>query len=337
MILLAWLTGFVLAWVLSAYLARPDARLRWMDHPNARSLHERPVPRTGGLAILAGILVGGLAAVLLLGPPALSPWVGVALLLVIGAALWDDVRGLGVVPRLSVQFLAAGLAAGTGLLPGIVSLPGFDWGWPGWAAPVLGVLFLVWMTNLYNFMDGMDGFAGGMTVIGFGFMAWLGWRAGTPLFSGLALCVALSAAGFLRWNLPPARIFMGDTGASALGFLAAVFILWAERDGVFPLWAGLLIFSPFIVDATVTVLRRALAGEAVWRAHRSHHYQRLVVLGWGHGRTTLAGYVLMLLAGGSALVMIEAQSTPLQVTGFTIWLFVYAIIAALIRRLELRQ
>jgi UDP-N-acetylmuramyl pentapeptide phosphotransferase/UDP-N-acetylglucosamine-1-phosphate transferase len=142
-------------------------------------------------------------------------------------------------------------------------------------------------------MDGMDGLAGGMAVIGFGTFALLGLYSHEEAFGFSALLVSLSAAGFLVFNFPPARIFMGDMGSGSLGFLAALFVLWGDHVGI-PLWLGLMVFSPFLVDATWTVLRRALQGKKPWQAHREHFYQRLVGQGWSHRRTTLWTYALML-------------------------------------------
>jgi len=157
----------------------------------------------------------------------------------------------------------------------------------------------------------MDGFAGGMAVIGFSTLAMLGWWVGDPVFAALNLVIAGAAAGFLVFNFPPARIFMGDTGSSTIGFLAAGMLLWAERRGVAPLWVSMLIFSPFVVDATVTLVRRFVRGEKVWKAHKSHYYQQLVQAGWGHRRTVLFEYLLMLfcaIAGMTAQVV----SVPVQ-------------------------
>ena len=172
-----------------------------------------------------------------------------------------------------------------------------------WAVRGFTGLFVLWMINLYNFMDGMDGFAGGMAVIGFTTLAWLG-RADTE-FAAVCMTIAAACAGFLVYNFPPARLFLGDTGSTALGFLAAACSLWGSQAGLFPFWAALWVFSPFIVDATVTLLRRLVRGERVWEAHRSHYYQRLVLLGWGHRRTVLAEYALMLACAGAAILAVQ--------------------------------
>jgi len=275
---------------------------RFMDHPNERSLHEIPVPRGGGLGILAGLVV---ALVLLVPLPQELAWVA-GLALAVGAfSFLDDLYHLSPLVRFLVQGILAGVLVAQGAWPAQWPLPG-GLGWPVAVGAAFSWLFVVWMTNLYNFMDGMDGFAGGMAVIGFGTLAVLGWMGGDPRYALLCVSVAAAAAGFLWFNFPPARLFMGDVGSAALGFLAAGLLLWADRAGLFPFWAGLLVFSPFIVDATVTLLRRLLRGEKVWQAHRSHYYQRLVQMGWGHRRTVLWEYGLMLLCAASAVWAVQA-------------------------------
>jgi UDP-N-acetylmuramyl pentapeptide phosphotransferase/UDP-N-acetylglucosamine-1-phosphate transferase len=130
---------------------------------------------------------------------------------------------------------------------------------------------------------------------------------------------------------------MGDTGASTLGFWAGALILWADGRDVFPFWAGVLVFSPFIVDATVTLLRRLLAGEKVWQAHRSHYYQRLVQLGWGHRKTVLSEYAVMLAAGLSGLILLLAENPAWVLPGLTGWAAVYVGLALLVGRMEREQ
>ncbi len=291
------------AWLLCRWLVRAGGRL--LDHPNERSLHDTPVPRGGGIGILAGI---GAALAFLPSLPVLLLWL-VGLALALGAfSLLDDLFHLSPGVRFLVQGAVATLLVGLGLwaphlpLPGSPDLP-----------PLLGMLFsglwLVWMTNLYNFMDGMDGFAGGMALFGFGALAVLGWQGGGWAYALLCAAVAAAAAGFLWFNLPPARLFMGDVGSTALGLLAAGLVLWGDRSGLFPFWAGVLVFAPFVVDASVTLLRRLLRGERIWRAHRSHYYQRLVQLGWGHGRTVFWEYLLMLACGLSAVGAVRLSTT----------------------------
>jgi UDP-N-acetylmuramyl pentapeptide phosphotransferase/UDP-N-acetylglucosamine-1-phosphate transferase len=162
------------------------------------------------------------------------------------------------------------------------------------------------MANLYNFMDGSDGLAGGMALIGFSFYGVAAAAAGGTAFALVNFSIAASAAAFLVFNFHPARIFMGDAGAVPLGFLAGALgiIGWLREDWTW--WFPLLVFSPFIVDASVTLARRLCAGERIWRAHRDHYYQRLVQLGWGHRKTALAEYALMLACGAAGLAALAA-------------------------------
>jgi UDP-N-acetylmuramyl pentapeptide phosphotransferase/UDP-N-acetylglucosamine-1-phosphate transferase len=267
--------------LLIAWMLRVQDRLP-LDVPNQRSLHVRPVPRMGGIAIMAGVFSG--FAILQ------TPLVVVLPAAVLVAlSHFDDTYGLPISVRLGAQFAAAaGFAYGA--LPGL-PLP--------LLAPI--VVVIMWATNLYNFMDGSDGLAGGMTVFGFSFLGAGAWMSGDDAL--LIECAIVAAAGvaFLPFNFPPARLFMGDAGSVPIGFLAAVLSLAGWRDGDWPFWFPVAVFSPFIVDATLTLLKRTGAGERIWEAHNKHYYQRLVRMGWGHRRTALAEYALMLACGTTAL------------------------------------
>jgi UDP-N-acetylmuramyl pentapeptide phosphotransferase/UDP-N-acetylglucosamine-1-phosphate transferase len=232
-----------------------------------------------------------------------------------------------------VHFLVALLLVYGGYAIDALELPGLRWPLAPWLGAAITCLYVVWLINLYNFMDGMDGFAGGMAVFGFGTFAVLGALGGAPLFAGASGVVAAAAGGYLLYNFPPARIFMGDAGSSLLGFLAAGLSLWASMAEIFPLWIAVLAFSPFIVDATVTLLRRLSRRERVWEAHKSHCYQRLVELGWGHRKTVLLEYVLMLLCSLSAVA--GARLAPAhQWWLLAVWTIVYVILISLVQRLE---
>ena len=269
-------TLLLIAWVLRAQDRLP------LDVPNQRSLHVRPVPRMGGIAMMAGVFSGFaiLQTPLVVVLPA-------AVLVVLSH--FDDARGLPISVRLGVQFAAAaGFAYGA--LPGL-ALP--------LVAPI--VVGIMWVTNLYNFMDGSDGLAGGMTVFGFSFLGTGAWMSGDDALLIECAIVAAAGAAFLPFNFPPARLFMGDAGSVPIGFLAAVLSLSGWRDGDWPLWFPAAVFAPFIADATLTLLKRMSAGERFWEAHNKHYYQRLVRMGWDHRRTALAEYALMLACGTTAL------------------------------------
>ncbi len=328
--------AFFSAALLAQSLCRPGSKLYILDHPNSRSLHESATPRGGGLAIFVAVVISGTIAAALYGTSSDLLWLGIAALMIAGVSFLDDWLTINLGYRIAVHFFAAYLIIREGLALESLALPGVVWSFPEPVATAFSLLFVVWMVNLYNFMDGMDGFAAGMAVMGFGSFALLGWFAGDTRFMALNLIIAAAAAGFLVFNFPPAKIFMGDLGSSLLGFLAAAFALWAERDGLFPLWVSVLIFSPFIVDATITLLRRILRREKFWQAHKTHYYQRLVQLGWGHRRTVLFEYGVMLLSAVSAIVVVHSV-TSVQWTVLVTWLLAYSLIMYFVYRLESRQ
>lgn len=308
------LIAFSCAAMAVGWLARNRASIT-LDEPNARSLHTTPVPRTGGIGLILGV-----AAAWSVIDPQLprALWIGAALLIAI--SLLDDLRGLSVTVRLGAHLLAAALAV-TALLPASIVLPAF----------VIAILATGWMCNLYNFMDGSDGLAGGMSMIGFLFFSIAAALAGSIQFALVNLAVAAAAAGFLLHNFHPARIFLGDVGAVPLGYLAATFgiIGWLQRDWTW--WFPMLVFSPFIVDASITLARRLLSGTRVWEAHRDHYYQRLVRLGLGHRGTALAEYALMAVSGMAALWAMTLTS-GLQYIVLTVAAAAYAALILLVER-----
>lgn len=327
------LLSFLLSLFLTYRLSRPDSLLYALDIPNPRSLHQNPTPLSGGLAILAAVLLSLSATCLWFAvtPPDKLFWLGGGVFLLGLVTFIDDRLPLPVLVRLAVQALAAFLLLiPAELLPESLSLPAFEWHWPMFAGFSLLFLFVLWMTNLYNFMDGMDGFAGGMAVAGFGVYAIFGWLGGDFVFAVLNMLIAAAALGFVVWNFPPARIFMGDTGSTTLGFSAAGMALWGEQTGIFPLWIALLVFSPFIADATLTLLWRLKHGEKIWQAHRKHCYQRLVQIGWGHKKTVLWEYALMLACALSALLAWRLDALG-QMVILGIWALLYAVLWYLIR------
>ena len=327
---------FISAWLTHRF-TRPSSWLYLLDHPNERSLHARPTPRMGGVAILATCYLCAGAALMYLGSgSAALLWLGFAGLVVGGISFIDDRAGVAAAYRLGAHTAAAAMVVLGGLAFSRIELPGAVFGVQPFVGALASGLFIVWMINLYNFMDGMDGFAGGMAMFGFGTLAILGWRAEHETFALLSGVTAASGAGFLAFNFPPARIFMGDVGSSTLGLFAGAFTLWGARDGVFPLWVGVLVFSPFVADATVTLARRFVRGEKVWQAHKSHYYQRLVQLGWGHRKTVLWEYVLM---GACAVSAAWALSIPvhLQWIMISFWIALYALLVFFVNWLERRH
>ncbi len=187
----------------------------------------------------------------------------------------DDRAHLRTSVRLSVH-LAAALWV-VFLLGGLPEGTLVNWGLHGiWTGRLIAVLVIVWITNLFNFMDGLDGIAGGEAVFVSGAGAWLNsYRGGPAGLTAVMVCLAAASLGFLRWNWPPARIFMGDVGSGFLGFSLGVVSLVATKEGVFPFEVWAILGGVFFVDATVTLIRRIVRGDKWFEAHRTHAYQHL--------------------------------------------------------------
>ncbi len=333
------LIGAILGFVLSAWLTwrfcDPASRFHILDHPNERSLHARSTPRSGGLAILIAIIVS-VATVSLFHPLQELATITASVFMVAGVSFLDDRYSISPGYRIVAHTLAAAVILYGGFYLQKLEVLGISWQWSYVMGAAVSVLYTVWMINLYNFMDGMDGFAGGMAVFGFGTLAVMGWMAGHDAFFIISLIVAAASAGFLVFNFPPARIFMGDIGSSTLGLLAATLSLWGSRDGIFPFWIAVLVFSPFIADATVTLLRRLMRREKLWQAHKTHYYQKLVQAGWGHRKTVLLEYAIMLGCAMTALWGVHT-SGKLQTALFAGWGLFYFVFFVWISRLAARH
>ena len=198
------------------------------DIPNERSLHDTPIPRVGGISMMAGMLTAWALMFM-----SLAWWVVLPLLALIAVSLLDDKRGVPVRQRLLVQVVAAAvLVFGSGWRRKISC-------WRCWCC-----LCVVWMTNLYNFMDGSDGLAGGMTFFGFTMYGLAALMHGDDTMAMLNFSIGAAALGFLYYNLYPAQVFMGDAGSIPLGFLAAAMGLWGWEQGHWPGWFPVLVFFP---------------------------------------------------------------------------------------------
>jgi len=265
----------VLAWFLTALLRRYALARSLLDVPNARSSHSLPTPRGGGVAIVVAFLAGlclaffaglGIAAELFYA--LLGAGLGIALL-----GFLDDHGHIAARWRLLGHFLAAAWALyWLGGLPPLAVFGGLLQ--LSWIGHVLAAFYLVWLLNLYNFMDGIDGIASVEAICVCVGGAILYALLETSLLTDLPLLMLAAAVlGFLLWNFPPARIFMGDAGSGFLGIVLGLLSLQAAWISPVLLWGWLILLGVFIVDATLTLLRRLLRGEKVYEAHRSHAYQ----------------------------------------------------------------
>ncbi len=307
-------------------------RLDLVDVPNERSSHQRPTPRGGGLGILPAIFSGAAAGAILLGTGSHDPFVvsalGIAVITLAVLGLCDDRKEVRPAVKALFQLLAAllvVLAAGT---VGEVALPVIGAIPLGILGAPLSIFWLVGFSNAFNFMDGIDGIAGlhaGIAAMFFGTAAAISGGGGL-----LWMAIPLSGAclAFLSVNWPPARVFMGDVGSLPVGFLLAALGVIGARAGV-PFMTSFLILGPFLYDTVFTIGRRLYHRENLTKAHRSHLYQRLVILGLSQRRVTLlygawtllTGLLgLMYLSGGTAIrgaVLFAALLSGLGITVLT--------------------
>jgi len=290
----SFILSAIAACVCIAAILRTRLGNRLLDQPNSRSLHVRPVPRIGGLGILGGLL----ASTLMTGTS--LPWqIWGALVLVVGISLLDDLQSVSAAVRLPVHLVGGALMAWA-------ALPLAPWSWM-----FLLAVALAWMINLYNFMDGSDGLAGTQAVVGFGAMALAAHVGGDPGLACTCAALAGGALGFLVFNWPPARIFMGDAGSTALGAMAGGIGAWGVHRGLWTAPFPILAFFPFIFDASLTLADRIWRRQRVWQAHRDHVYQRLNLSGWGHRNTALAYGLWMVACAGFALMGVGRKLGPL--------------------------
>ena len=314
--------GFVASLLLVRGLLAWAARLQIVDVPNERSSHTRPTPRGGGLAAVVVFVVGALAlgaAGLVSGRDLLALLPGAVGVAVVG--LLDDRRGVAPLARLAVH-----LGAAAWFLVVLGGLPPTGITWVD-ATPLLGglvgMLAIAWGTNLFNFMDGIDGIAGSQAVFIAAGVALVGIAGGVPGLAALGALLAGGAAGFLAWNWPPARIFMGDVGSGFFGHVLSCLLVLTLRADRPAIAVALALPALFLVDATVTLLRRGLRGAPPHQAHRTHAYQWLSRRWGSHLRVSLLYVALDLLlvapvaayawragdgAGAVVLVMLAAFS-----------------------------
>ena len=294
---LLWLTVATLATAAGTEMVRRLAvRHGVRDIPNERSSHTVPTPRGGGFAMVVIVTLGWLVMALL----GMLPW-SWASLLAGGGALTalvggiDDLRSLSARTRLLAHLAAGGAAAalfattgGSIHLTPSISLPAL-------LTPLFVLLYTVWSINLFNFMDGIDGIAGGQSASVCAAAALLSFLAGDAALASAFALLAGASLGFLTRNWHPARIFMGDVGSGFMGFALAATSLFAERSGALSVALFSLLSGSFIVDATYTLIRRLAAGEAVYQAHRDHAYQHATQRGWSHAAVAASCIALNLL------------------------------------------
>ena len=282
--------------------------------PNQRSLHATPIPKLGGLAIIASITF----STVLYSPELhyLLPF----LLALITLSFLDDLITIKPLIRLAVHFLTA-----------LTFLLTFDLQ-SNYLFLIILLFYLVWIINLYNFMDGSDGLAVGMSVIGFSCYAALSIMLGDLNFATFNIIIITACTSFLFFNFPPAKIFMGDTGSIPLGFLCGALGIIGWYKLLWPLWFPLVVFSPFIIDSSITLLKRFIKKESLTEAHRSHYYQRAILIGCSHKQVALFSYGIMICVGvlGVLAVIINTQEII-----FFIFIVLFSSFALMLRFLDI--
>lgn len=301
--------------VISAVVTWLMLRVRMLAVPNHRSSHVTPVPNSGGLAISLTILIGFSTAYFLSDetrvPDRYMLGFGLAALAVVVVGLLDDLGRLHTFKvKLGIQIAAAAILLVFGVVIREISLPivgNIDLGW--WGYPIT-LMWVVGLTNAFNFMDGLDGLAAGTGVVVAGFFGVITFLQGSLFIYILCYVLLSSALGFMMFNFPKARIFMGDAGSQLLGFaFAALAVMAAEYDvSRTSLWVMPLLFFNFIYDTSFTFFRRVLAREQVTQAHRSHLYQLFNQLGYTHTSVSVFHFAVAGLQGLGALWLISLET-----------------------------
>jgi len=314
----ATIAVFVITAVLVDLMVILAARWRLVDLPNRRSAHALPTARGGGLAIVVTTALASLLVALRWPPAAFAILVGVILpcLVIAVVGIIDDMQPLRASLRLVIQIgVAAAITAALGPLSSIAipGLPVIELGWVGWP---LTVLWIVGMTNAFNFMDGSDGMAALGAVVAGGAIAVIGWQLRIHLPLLLAAFAAAAAGGFLVFNWQPARVFMGDVGSAFLGtYLAAVPLTFPEPQRSLVFIPMVLALWPYVFDPFVSVLRRVYHRKNPFEPHREFLFHRLIRSGIPHGRTAIV-YALLAGIGGCVGILMVVNVLPEAVRAY---------------------
>lgn len=268
--------------ILTRYLISHANERQLLDIPNERSSHSTPTPTGGGMAFVVTficfLLAAGVVFNLAVDEVYTLAFTG-AVLAIVGYI--DDHRHIPAEWRLLIHFMVALILLL--LLNQLPTLSVFGWQWQsGWLFSGVCLVALVWLLNLFNFMDGIDGIASIEAITSLSGAALILWLAGEQNWPVVLLALSSCVLGFLVFNWPPAKIFMGDAGSGFLGFMLGALALTTSATGFISLWSWLILLAVFIADSTLTLVRRAKRGEKIYQAHRSHAYQILSRKWRGH-------------------------------------------------------
>ena len=310
--LLLLVAAFLIALFVTEAVRRMAQKMALIDVPGNRSLHSIPTPRGGGLGIATSVLIT--SALWFSLSPAPTDAFPVLILAGLAAALgfWDDRRSLSAKFRLGVQFALAVLllAAFFAQFPPEAMRQIFGLDLPLWLTLPILTLTIVWITNLYNFMDGSDGIAASQAATTMFALAALCVFYDDPEVAGVSAIIVAASIGFLFRNWPPAKIFMGDVGSIFLGFIAAAITIWVSLRGELSFYTALCLHGAFVVDATVTLITRFRLGQVTHQAHRTHTYQRLIQSGHSHKFIAIAYSIVNLVWLLPFAVLIQRAENP---------------------------
>lgn len=332
--IILFLGAFLISYAGTYVLLRFRPTRGFVDVPNERSSHEEPKPRNGGIAIVAATMIAFAAGSFL--APAIREFLPLLVggLLLFAVGLLDDWRGLGVGVRFGAQLAAALITVAFGNTLEHIVLPVVGDINLGWAAAPVTCVFVIASVNFYNFIDGIDGLAGGGGFIASIFIALIAMIIGQPALGMAYLVIAGASVGFLQFNFPPSRLFMGDGGSTFLGFAFAYLAI--AGNGMtphLPIFIPILILSSMYADAALTLTNRLLRGERIFQPHHMHYYQRLLSLGLNHKQVTVLEYMLTTLLGVSAVIYVKAGGFFAVFLGAS-WLLIFAALILKIRGLE---
>ncbi|RPH51177.1 MAG: undecaprenyl/decaprenyl-phosphate alpha-N-acetylglucosaminyl 1-phosphate transferase [Desulfobacteraceae bacterium] len=307
---------------------------RIMDNPTHRSSHTDPVPKSGGISIVATFMIGVIVIYFVSDKAVIERWFFFSFvfssLFTAGYCFYDDYTHRPVIYKLSAQLIVVLLVLSSGIVLDIISLPLMGNVKLGLIGYPISFIWILGLTNAFNFMDGLDGLAAGVAVIVSTFFCYITFTQGSFFVYIICYTLITGSLGFLFYNFPPARVFMGDVGSAFLGFVFAVLAITASRYDhshtsfmVIPL----LLFN-FIYDTSFTFVRRLLRGENVMEAHRTHLYQIFNRLGYTHRTVSLFHYGICILQGFAAIWMVRIPSNPrtLIFIPFLVLQIIYSII-----------
>jgi UDP-N-acetylmuramyl pentapeptide phosphotransferase/UDP-N-acetylglucosamine-1-phosphate transferase len=335
LLLLAFLLSYLGVFVIRWWALRHGV----VDIPNERSSHDRPTPRGGGMAIVVSFFAAMLLASFFYPFDPRTHWgllLSAAAIAILG--FMDDLHSLLRRHRFGAWIIIAAISIAFGIRVRVLDLPLVGTVSMGALSPLVTFVWLIGVTNLYNFMDGIDGLAGGEAVTVAGFLAIISLMQGNIFVLVSSLIVLGGALGFLLHNLPPAKIFMGDGGSNFLGFVFAALAIVGSRSGEdsIPFVIPVILLGTFLFDATITLLKRIPKGKKWLEPHRDHYYQRLVILGYSHKQVTSLYCLINILLGCVALLY--TRSTGLMALGLLAVAFVLLLsLAVATKALEIQK